>query len=153
MEVLLYLSLSMIMLVVLAAIGVDVLEGRTKVEMEENAVRNAQHVYETVRYTLADVRGVVYPEPGNSSSTLQVVVGDSEQPVSIWVEDERVVMLDVWGNVSYLTDYTSRASLQFTNLVQEPGGVRIQIDVLASHERGLHFEQASTTLSTTVGLR
>jgi len=153
LEVLLYLSLAMIMLAVLSRIGVDVLEGRTKIEAEENAIRNAQMAYETIRYTLQDAKSIVYPEAGNSSSTLQLEVGEDREIVTFRVLDQKVAMQDELGNVSYLTDFTSNVSLQFSNLLPQGEALLMQIDVFASNERDLQFERASTSLSTTVTLR
>ena len=89
-ELLLYMSLALIMVVLLGRIGVDVLESRLAASAREEVGYHSQLISEDLRRSFENASGVTSPANNASSSTLVLTMRDPQLSPTIYSFDGEV---------------------------------------------------------------
>jgi hypothetical protein len=156
-EILLYLSLSIVMVALIGGIGVNVLTGLTGSKAEEELQYNAQFVTEKIHAIVSAAKNIELPSARETSPGLILRMNDPKKdPTVIDVVDGRIrvkegesdpwllsgkrliVLTPVFSNVTYAGG---------------PGSVRIILPMELVNPQDRVVLRASTTLYTTINLQ
>jgi len=157
MEILLYLSLSAVMVALIGGIGVNVLSGLTGAKAEEDLQYNAQFVFEKIRPLVTAAGSIEIPRTGATSSSLVLRSEDlAKDPTVIDVVNGRIRVQKGNAEAQLLSGRNTVVSdLVFSNVTYEdgPGSVQIVMPIGMVNQGGGGGPGVSTTLQTTINLR
>lgn len=87
-EILLYLSLSVIMIALIGGIGVNILRGRVNVKIQEELQYNAQFLTEKLQQIISEAETIQSPVSYSASSSLSLMMKDAaKNPTIIDIDD------------------------------------------------------------------
>lgn len=156
-EILLYLTLSSIMVALIGGIGVNVLSGLTNAKAEEDLQYNAQFVTEKVRTYILSADSIGFPEVGAASSSLHLVMSDSSKNPTKIFEQNGMVFVQEGENApaQFSGDNIVVSGMEFFNMTKADGAgmLRILVPMSIYNPDGKHSLRASSTLKTTLNLK
>lgn len=157
MEILLYLSLSVVMVVLISGIGVNVLSGLMSTKAEEEIQYNAQFINEKIRILVGQADGIFVPARAATSTSLSLVMSDpGKNPTVINVLEGSLQIQEGSGDPEPLSGSGVVISdVEFSNVTYEggSGSVRIKMNMGLYNPGNRTVLRASTTLYTTVNLQ
>ena len=155
-EILLYLGLSVIMVSLISAIGVNVMSSMASAKAEEDLQYNAQFVTEKLRILVGEAESIAFPVAGEASTTLSLVMSDPvKNPTIIDVVDGNV-RVRAGGETKFLLGENFLASgVEFYNVTYGggSGSVRVVLPISLPNLGSRAFLRASSTLQTTFSLQ
>lgn len=156
-EILLYLSLSVVMVSLIGGIGVNVLSGMASAKVEEELQYNAQFVTEKIRATVSEAESIDSPSAGATSSVLSLTMSDPKKtPTVIDVFGGSVRLQQGEGEAQILSGNGILVSdIEFSNVTSlvGAGSVRVVLPMELVNPNNRTVLRASSTLRTTINLQ
>jgi Tfp pilus assembly protein PilV len=153
-EILLYLSLSVVMVSLIGGTGVSVMANLSSAKAEEELQYNSQFVSEKIRSMMQEAESIEIPERGSASTTL--VLRSSEparDPVVFSVQEGRLQVKEGDGPLKFLSGAGTEVSgHEFHNVSSSNGDGSVRLVLPMAVVNNSNVFKASTTLYTTVSL-
>ncbi len=155
-EILLYLSLSVIMIALIGGIGVNILRGRVNVKIQEELQYNAQFLTEKLQTLILEAEAIQVPVAYSTSSSLSLVMKDgAKNPTIIDVADGQLRIKEGDNNPVILSGKDIIISDMEIFNVTHPGSfgtvrVVLQLGMIGSNN---FTSQSKMSISTTVNLQ
>lgn len=156
-EIILYLTLTTIMISILGGIGVNVLLSNAKAHAREEVGYNAHFVFEKIERVIHEAESITGPTGNATSSTLTLTMSDAEKDPTVVTVTEGVVTITkgIGPALALTASEVTVTDLTFSD-VSFPGmspSVRIEMTIEAFNPEGRKAYEARETLYTTVNLR
>lgn len=154
-EIVLYLSISTVMVVLLGGIGVHALSNIEYTKSQEEIQYNAQFMTETIQKIVLDAETIQTPVSRATSSKLILITNDaSKNPISIEVVDGALLLQQGSGASETLSGESMYVkAIEFSN-VSPPGSdtssLRVRLTLDLSHSGGLVIPDRETSFYTTI---
>lgn len=152
-EILLYMSLSVIMVTLIGGVGVNVLLSITKAKVEEDLQYNALFVVEKISTLIHDSEGIITPLATGTSSVLSLDMSDPlKNPTVIEAIGGSVYVTEGGGEPLMLSGRNVVTIMEFTNVTQNETNLslRIALQMEIATERVGTNSRSTTEFYTTV---
>ncbi len=153
-EFLLYMTISVVMIVLIGTIGITVISGNVKAQALEEVRYNAEFAMEKMMIAVHAAESITVPEPWTSSNTLVLVNEDAALNPTIFGVSEGKVYQKVGSlEPQFLTsERTVVGELVFRNVSFSEGGDTLQIVLTVEIDAPNRVDQphSSTTYRTTI---
>lgn len=138
-EILLYMSLSVIMVSLIGGVGVNVLSSITNAKVEEDLQYNAAFIIEKMDTLIRNAQEIAVPLASGTSSTLSLIMDDPlKNPTVIEAIEGHVYVTEGSGEPVMLSGRNVVATMEFTNVTRE--GARGSLQIALQME--IHTEKA-----------
>jgi hypothetical protein len=158
-ELVLYMSLSMIMVILLGGIGVHALESRSKAHAYGEVLYNSEFILETMRTSLDGAASIAVPGGSATSSTLTLLMRDREKSPTVFSVIDHVVWMQVGSGAATPMQLSSNSvevpvfAFEYVSGEKGPGAVRLTLKVESYNPQKLAAYSADSSLSTTMSLK
>lgn len=156
-EVLLYLSLSVVMVALMGGIGVNVMSGMLSTKAEEELEYSNQFITETIRRIGSEATAIESPLSGEASSSLMLSMLDtSKNPTLIQIRDNQLIVQQGASAPLILSGRNIVVSdIEFSNVTYEggEGSVRMELSMGLVNPSNRTVLRASTTAYTTINMK
>lgn len=156
-EILLYISLSVVMVALLAGVGSNVLSSLTKAKAHGEIQYNAQFAMERVRALVKEAQSVDIPVKSATSSTLSLTMSDiSKNPTIIEVVEGRMYIQEGNSEPQILTGKNILiTSSEFSNVTYDGGvgSVRVAFQMGLNNPDNMVDFRTSAAFYTTINLQ
>ena len=155
-ELLLYMSLSVIMVTLIGGVGVNVLSSITSAKVEEDLQYNALFVIEKIRTYMYDSVGIETPSITGTSSILTLTMSDPlKNPTVIESIEGSIFVQEGTGEPLMLSGRNIITSAEFINVTPSGGAGTLRIELqmgLPAVRSGIN-PRNNTAFSTTINLQ
>lgn len=156
-ELIIYIGIVAVVLLVAFNFGFEIIYGNIKSQAFREVQQNSRLAMEKISRSILDADEINNPTPGNSSSSLSLVMQDlSLSPTVIEVVNEKLrITQGASGPYELTNDRVKVTSLQFTNVsyTGTPGTIRVQMTIKHVNPNNLNQYEASLTTEDTISLR